>query len=148
MAVCIASQAEGRLPDVSVGDTLTIHTTANDELTGAYAAVAGSPVLVEAGAVVAKLNDVARHPRTAVGIAGRRVIWVVVDGREPGVSIGMSHHELAALMLSLGCTSAINLDGGGSSTMWFQGQVVNRPSSGRPREVGNALVVRQRVRGR
>jgi Phosphodiester glycosidase len=87
--------------------------------------------------------DTTRHPRTAVGI-NEQGIWIfaVIDGRQPGRSVGMSLDELTDLMLSLGCVSAINLDGGGSTTMFVNGSVVNTPSdvSGE-RPVADALMV-------
>jgi exopolysaccharide biosynthesis protein len=60
------------------------------------------------------------------------------------MAAGMSHHELAGLMQRLGCTDALNLDGGGSSTLWYEGRVMNQPSDGAPRPVGNALVLMRR----
>ncbi len=93
-----------------------------------------------------------RHPRTAVGIdaAGRWLYLVVVDGRQPFVSAGMTTHELATLMVRLGCVRAINLDGGGSSVMLATGSdgtldIVNRPSGGTPRPVPVLLGVRRRA---
>ncbi len=83
----------------------------------------------------------ARHPRTAVGFDGRRLRLVVVDGRQPGHSVGMTLPELAQVMLDLGCREAMNLDGGGSTTLWARGEVVNRPSDGRERPVANGLLV-------
>ncbi len=83
-----------------------------------------------------------RHPRTAVGAdaRGRWLFLVVVDGRQPGVSVGMTVHELATLMVQLGCARAVNLDGGGSSILLAAGptgalDIVNRPSGGTPRPV-------------
>lgn len=74
--------------------------------------------------------DTTKHPRTAVGIDGHgEWILVVVDGRQPGKSIGMSLGEVTGLMISLGCQFALNLDGGGSSTMYLDGKVVNSPSN-------------------
>src|SRR5919109_521873 len=69
-----------------------------------------------------------RHPRTAIGVddAGR-VLLVVVDGRRR-TSVGMDLVQLANLMRRLGAVSALNLDGGGSSTMVVRGKVKNRPS--------------------
>ena len=73
--------------------------------------------------------DTTRHPRTAVGIKNDgEWVFVVVDGRQPGKSIGMSLSEMTELMLSLGCRYALNLDGGGSSTMYLKGEVVNSPA--------------------
>jgi hypothetical protein len=69
------------------------------------------------------------------------MLLVVVDGRQSGYSAGMTLGELAELMNSLGARSAFNLDGGGSSAMFVNGQRVNRPSDGYERGVGSALVV-------
>jgi exopolysaccharide biosynthesis protein len=70
-----------------------------------------------------------RDPRTAIGmIDTNHFVFVVVDGRDAGYSKGVTLEELAQIMRSLGCTTAYNLDGGGSSTMWFMGELVNRPS--------------------
>ena len=74
--------------------------------------------------------DTTQHPRTAVGIDGHgKWFFVVVDGRQPGKSVGMSLAEMTELMASLDCKYAINLDGGGSSTMYLNGKVVNSPSN-------------------
>ena len=83
-----------------------------------------------------------RHPRTAVGYTADRetLIVVVVDGRQPGLSGGMSLPELARLMLDEGAHHAYNLDGGGSSTMVVQDAVVNSPSDGRERPNSDGLV--------
>lgn len=53
----------------------------------------------------------------------------------------MNFAEQAKLMLRLRCTEALNLDGGGSSTLWLDGKVVNSPSDGQPRAVGNSLIL-------
>ena len=77
----------------------------------------------------------ARHPRTALGTDEKgQILWlVVVDGRQPRYSEGMNMHELASMMKELGCWTATNMDGGGSSIMGLVGQdgklkVMNRPS--------------------
>ena len=72
------------------------------------------------------------------------VFLVEVDGRQASLSVGMTYSELAEYMLKLGCTEALNLDGGGSATMWVCGQVANSPSEGRERGMANALVVVQK----
>lgn len=84
-----------------------------------------------------------RAPRTAIGHADnlRTIYLVVVDGRSSS-SRGMTIDELAVLMGSFGVDRAMNLDGGGSSTMWVDGRgVVNRPSDGAERVVANHLGV-------
>jgi hypothetical protein len=83
-----------------------------------------------------------RHSRTAVGVTGDgRLLLVVVDGRQPGYSRGMTLRELAELLRRLGAVQAMNLDGGGSSEMVVNGLTANRPSDGRVRGIANALVV-------
>jgi hypothetical protein len=82
-----------------------------------------------------------RHPRTAAGItANGELLLVTVDGRQ-NYSRGFSLPELAAYMQKLGAVQAINLDGGGSTSMVVHGYYVNGPSEGRPRPVANALLV-------
>jgi hypothetical protein len=85
----------------------------------------------------------ARHPRTAVGLrADGRVLLVAVDGRQPERSVGMTIAELTALLLELGAVEAVNMDGGGSTTMVVRGRVVNSPSDlTGERPVGDALLV-------
>ena len=71
----------------------------------------------------------ARQPRTLAGVrADGKLLLVTVDGRRPGWSTGMTLPEAARLMRSLGAREALNLDGGGSTTMAVRGEVVNRPS--------------------
>src|SRR5207237_6225754 len=70
-----------------------------------------------------------RSPRTAVGQrADGRILLVAVDGRQPGYSVGMTNFELALAMMQLGCVTASALDSGDSTTMAFDGQLLNRPS--------------------
>jgi exopolysaccharide biosynthesis protein len=91
--------------------------------------------------------DTTRHPRTLIGVDGDGAIWLVtVDGRNPLLSLGMSFTELQRLARRLGLRSALNLDGGGSTTMWVDGQVVNRPTDAQGlRPVSEAIVVRPRI---
>jgi hypothetical protein len=87
-----------------------------------------------------------RHPRTLVGTHPDGSIWLVtVDGRQPKLSAGMSLSELRALAQRLGLRNALNLDGGGSTTMWVAGKIVNSPSDAAgPRKVSDALIVTRR----
>src|SRR5690606_35943510 len=88
-----------------------------------------------------------RHPRTAIGYNEREIFLVTVDGRWEGEADGMTLWELQEFLLGLGVTEALNLDGGGSTTMIIRPpgasdpQVVNRPSDGQERPVGNGLLV-------
>ncbi len=84
-----------------------------------------------------------RHPRTIVGLSADHttLYLAVVNGRATN-RIGMTCAEEAALMAEVGASYAMNMDGGGSSTMWMQGPgVVNHPSDGSPRVVGNHLAI-------
>jgi hypothetical protein len=84
-----------------------------------------------------------RHPRTVIGVDAQGTIWLAaVDGRQSDYSIGMRFDDLQRLADRLGLTDALNLDGGGSTTMVIQGQIVNRPSDATgPRPVGDAILV-------
>ena len=87
--------------------------------------------------------DTTRHPRTLIGTAADGAIWLVtIDGRNPTLSLGMSFTELQRLSRRLGLRSVLNLDGGGSTTMWVAGRVVNHPSDPEgPRKVSDAILV-------
>lgn len=90
------------------------------------------PLLVWEGEVQQPVDvsfNVSHHPRTAVGVtADGHLLFVTVDGRDPQ-SAGMTILEMALLMQALGSESALNLDGGGSTTMWVDGSgIVNHPS--------------------
>ncbi len=106
-------------------------------------AVGGGPLLLRDGRIVpGDRPGGPRHPRTAVGFSRESIILLTVDGRRPGWSMGVTLAGLADWMRELGCREALNLDGGGSTTAWVRGEVVNRPSDGQLRAVANALLVR------
>jgi hypothetical protein len=121
--------------------------------------IGGFQKIVEQGAVVAPEGN-AVHPRTAVGAdRSGKVAWlVVVDGRQPGYSEGMTLRELAGIMRGLGCWTATNLDGGGSTIMGIVGtegqmRIVNGPSDRRMgsahiRPVPIILTIQRRPSGR
>ena len=81
------------------------------------------------------------EPRTALGYNEEKLILIVADGRRTGYSAGLSLYRLASLLIELGATEAINLDGGSSSTFVVDGRVVNRPSGQRERDVLNAVLI-------
>lgn len=102
---------------------------------GAQQVLSFGPALIVNGAVSVTSSDevakaMATNPRTAVGIVGDlHYVFIVADGRT-SASTGLSLEQLADFMQSqLGCTTAYNLDGGGSSTMYFNGRVVNNPTT-------------------
>lgn len=90
-----------------------------------------------------------RHPRTAIGIKGdNTIVLVVVDGRNSEISQGMTMNELAQFLKNLNCHTALNLGGGGCSTMYVEGNVVNAPSgsedgtgTAQERPVSDALLI-------
>lgn len=110
----------------------------------------GGPILLAQGAIQTNTDGFnptsfvnTRHPRTAIGTGkDGTLVLVTVDGRQPKKSIGMTIPELAALMLELGCEEAMNLDGGGSTTMVIGGKVANSVSDTTgERAVSDALLV-------
>src|SRR5215218_2723839 len=116
--------------------------TTADELVagGVWNTLSFGPAIVEDGQIVDGIEDVeidtnvgnhsiqGDQPRTAVGVVDDdHLVFVVVDGRSPGYSEGVSLTELAQIFQDLGATTAYNIDGGGSSTMYFDGDVVNNP---------------------
>lgn len=113
--------------------------------------IAGGVGLVRNGQVkiTAKLDGhdsmnmiLRRHPRTLVGTTRNgSLILATIDGRQPGVTVGANFVEAAQFMRWLGATQAINLDGGGSTAMVVGKKLVNHPSDGRERPVGDALLV-------
>jgi exopolysaccharide biosynthesis protein len=80
------------------------------------------------------------EPRTAIGQIGPlHYILIVVDGRQDGYSVGISLQDLQQLFIRYGAKTAMNLDGGGSSEMWFQGEILNQPSGGQERYVSDII---------
>jgi exopolysaccharide biosynthesis protein len=129
-------------PAVEVGDIVQLSTTTVPELHGVQTAIGGGPRLVVDGKSVGGWKSPhQRHPRTALGWNKESFYLMLVDGRQPGLSVGMSFTEMADYFIKLGCTHAMNLDGGGSASMWLLGNVVNSPSEGQERPVANGLVV-------
>lgn len=122
---------------------------------GVWNTLSFGPALVADGEVLEGIDDVevdtnfgnhsiqGDQPRTAIGVvADNHLLLVVVDGRDTGYSAGASMTELATLMKGLGAVTAYNIDGGGSSTMFFDGEVVNRPSNGGERGTSDILYVK------
>ena len=101
---------------------------------GAYNILSFGPALVTNSKVSVDENDevgraMASNPRTAIGyISQNHYVFVVSDGRTSD-SEGLSLYQLANFMQDLGCITAYNLDGGGSSTMYFNGKVINNPTT-------------------
>jgi hypothetical protein len=151
-AVLAATGTQGqRLAiEAAAGQLVTVRLVLRPEWRDVPEALGGGPVIVRAGKPIFNaLEDFGRyhlnrrHPRTAVGQrSDGRIIMLVVDGRRPGYSAGMTNFELAQVMIRLGVVTASALDAGGSSTMAFNGQLLSRPSdTGGERMVAESLLV-------
>lgn len=135
---------------VTVGDVFTIDVTCDEEWQNVTKAIGGGSILVKDSLAVQQPDESlykSANPRTAVGIKGDgSIVFYCVDGRKPGYSSGMTADELISTLIKLGCTDAMNLDGGGSVTAYamFPGigtaERVNRPSDGFERAVSNCAV--------
>lgn len=138
------------LGTLSVGDKVNISVTANNEIWNeAYNALASEGErLLNNGEIPTNLPAGA-DPRTAVGITDSgEIIFYVIDGRQQGHSYGVRKDTLAKRLKELGCVDAINLDGGGSSSIagFYPGsddiQIINSPSDGRLRQVTNFIFLK------
>jgi hypothetical protein len=128
-------------PPVKLGCALQVIVETEPDLRDARTAIGCGRILGEGG----KLPDLGppnqpRHPRSMIGWNGQYLFFIVVDGRQK-TSIGMTYPEMAATVKENGCTDAVELDGGGSSTLWAMGRILNSPSDGRPRPIANGLIL-------
>lgn len=139
---------------IQPGDQVTLRVGIDEKWQDAQFIMAAGPLLVNKGKVEVSMPSDAsfakdRHPRTAVGVdaTGTKVFFVTVDGRLSGYSLGANLPDLGQYMISLGATQAINLDGGGSTTMVVRELgtnnpvMVNKPSDGNERGVSAILQV-------
>lgn len=156
---CVVLSASGSaattmLNNVSVGDTIRfsqeIYNFNKDcvtpralDWTKTFASISGNLVFLMNGDIQWNVDPTgAVHPRTAIALNDTHVFFVVVDGRQSGYSVGMTINALASFCKDmLGATWGVNQDGGGSSTMWINGTVVNRPSDGTERPVANGMMM-------
>lgn len=131
------------------GATVTVRLILQPDWAVVSDAIGGGPLLVRDGKPVFRANEAfsiaqlaPRGPRSAVGQrADGGILLVTTDGRQPGYSVGMTNFELALTLVRLGAVRAMALDGGGSSTLAFEGTVLNSPSDGRERAISNALLL-------
>jgi hypothetical protein len=150
-AVLVArgTAAEKLAAEAPPGSAVTVRLILQPDWAGVGDAIGGGPLLVRDGLPVFRANEAfttaqlaPRHPRTAVGqLADGRILLVAVDGRQSGYSVGMTSFEMAQTMVRLGAVRAMALDGGGSTTIAFDGTVLNRPSDGRERPISTALML-------
>lgn len=142
--VAIALNIDGSVTTFAEEST-TVQTVLDE---GAWQLWSFGPVLIENGISVADIHDglgrdAVNNPRTAFGAVDRNhFMFVCVDGRNDN-SHGADIEELADIMMSLGCIQAYNFDGGGSATMWYDGEVINHPSEGDERKVGDCVYIRK-----
>lgn len=149
VVVARGTAAQRLVEEGPVGTNVTIRLLLNPDTTGLVDAIGGGPALVREGKPIFRANEafstdqLSRNPRTGVGqLADGRILFVVVDGRQPGYSVGMTNFELAQTLARLGAVTATGLDAGGSSTMAFDGALLNRPSDpGGERPVSEGLFV-------
>lgn len=153
VVAALEGTTEGDLvSSLPVGDVVALRWSVHPEANGVFDVIGGNLRLV-IGATVA--SDVTmnsgpffteRAPRTAIcAMPGGTLRLVVVDGRQPGHSIGLTPRELADLLVSFGCIDAMNLDGGGSTALAVNGVLANRPSDDAgQRSVGSALFLEPR----
>jgi hypothetical protein len=120
------------------------HSPQSEDWTKTYAGIEVGVAFLQDGEIVhdSAPYSVSDHPRTAVAFNDDYVFFIVVDGRSPGYSVGMTLDELGAFVRDeLEADFALNLDGGGSSTMWVNGVVENSPSDGYERPVPDGLMM-------
>ena len=144
LVLSLGSRLASRGRGLAVGQVVRLVFDTFPDLQGVQLALGGGPTLVRGGKAMTWSGFQVRHPRTALGWNSNTLFMVVVDGRQSGLSVGMTFPELANYMASLGCEEALNLDGGGSASMWVMGQVISSPSEGRERPGANALVLVRR----
>ncbi len=139
---------------VEVGDTISVDVRSTPNVDLIETAIGGGTVLVHEGKVPEFFshNISGRQPRSAVGLdkSGTVITLVAVDGRREDAK-GMTQTELGNLLVDLGCYTALNFDGGGSTTMVLDEKgektIVNTPSDGAERKVTNALGVVSTLKG-
>ncbi|MCM3636557.1 phosphodiester glycosidase family protein [Sporosarcina luteola] len=144
--------AMSSIDNIGVGETISITANIDEKWKGSSFMLTSGPELVKDGRVhlgIDPNSDRAREraPRTAIAIdrTGTKVFMVTVDGRQSGYSQGQSLKEFAEYLVSIGAYQALNLDGGGSTTMAvrkpgdFNVSLFNRPSDGRERSVSTSL---------
>ena len=143
------SSAGALAADALLGETLTVRLALEPDWPGLVSATGGGPRIVRDGAPVFDAGEqftapqlVPPAPRSAVGqLADGRIVLVAVDGRQPGYSVGLTNFQLARALVRFGAVTGMALDGGGSTTMAFDGSVLNQPSDGRERAIASALML-------
>lgn len=148
IGVIARGKSRRQFEGVSTGDPVTYEsaweTRAFEKCTDL---IQGGPMLLRGGALATDTEGfkpeilARRHPRTIVGTDGSRVIWAVIDGRSSIHSRGATIEETQWIAKSLGMSTAINLDGGGSSQIIWRGVLANSPSDGRERPIPYSVIM-------
>ena len=140
---------ESKLKSIFDAKKISLDIKINPEWKGVNHIISGGPYLVKNGEIYVDMTEQklaaigGRNPRTAIGYTkSGNLIMLTADGRE-GSSIGLTLNELATIMKELGCVNAMNLDGGGSTVMFVNGQVVNKPPVQGGIPLSHTLVVRK-----
>ena len=143
----VISGPASKLGKLKVGDKVKADIMTIPEWDNVTHIISGGPYLLKRGDIFIDVKEeklpaiTGRNPRTAIGYtADNNLVLVTVDGREQK-SVGMSLRELALFMKSIGCYEAINLDGGGSSVLYINGQIANHPAQKGGIALSNALTV-------
>jgi hypothetical protein len=147
--LAIGPRLGSRVPKIGADAKAKLVTLCTPNLKGIKNAISGGPVLMRDGHRLrmpqgnsfefSSMDE--RHPRTAIGWNADYYFLMEVDGRQRHLSAGMTLDELTDFMADLGCENLMNLDGGGSATLWYLGKVRNSPCDGHEREIANSLVV-------
>jgi hypothetical protein len=155
MVLSVDGLLASNVSNPSIGAVLKISMETVPSLKGARTAIGGGPVVTRQGKAMEierPSNGLAgfdytlrsrfeRHPRSVMGWNDTHYFLGEVDGRQRGLSVGMTLKELGSYMAKIGCDTAMSLDGGGSATFWYRGRVVNNPCDGTERPVANSLAV-------
>lgn len=142
------ASASALTAEAPVDATVTVRLGFRPAWPNIVAAIGGGPQIVRNGAAIFRAGEAfsptqlgPRAPRSAVGqTRDGRIVLVAVDGRQPGYSIGLTNLELAQTLVRLGAVTGMSLDSGGSTTMAFDGTLLNRPSGGAERRISTALM--------
>lgn len=145
VVLSVGPKQKSKFAGLQAGSFLTLSTATTRDVSRAETAIGGRPIIMNHGQEgqwpLTGTNTLPRHPRTTIGWNKKYFYVVVVDGRQKGLSMGMDYVELAHFFRKLGCTEAINLDGGGSTTFWLEGKIMNSPSDKHERAVANCLFI-------
>lgn len=147
----IVGSKESKLERLNRWDCLQFSWNSDPDWSGVKEAISGGPYLIKEGEIYIdeeeeniRFKDEDKYaPRTAIGVSKENKLYLItVDGRQPDYSVGLSLVELAEFLSDFGLYNAINLDGGGSTTMVIDGKVVNKPSDKEgEREISNGLLI-------